>query len=399
MHRETLVVISHQTDRTIRTHFFRLSAYLLAFASGAAAMFAFYQVPVKPEVAQSNQQSQPTFPTANASPEQVDEQPQVEVVDTRAPETKIDTPATEESAKPDDAPPKELQTSEVVVAMEAIQSLCVTGVTEPAAGRFAKLSLATNQAIAFVDVKPGDRVKKGWQVFSHWESPERLQAMKTELEKTKKVFNVAQTRATAAKQTVERLRKIEKSVSAQQLQDAETMSTIRQGELETAELAVAEAESRFTALEFEFSQAFVTSPIDGVVASVDVIQGERRQVGTGFRGVTILDPRVLYCRCMVNQQQLATLERLASQSATQTAAAQTAVPDVPADPSREVKKSLSQRLQTTVEADAHDRPATIISVGLQADLKTGLIPIILELQNSDESLRSGVAVNVCFRAM
>jgi hypothetical protein len=150
-------------------------------------------------------------------------------------------------------------------------------------------------------------------------------------------------------------------------------------------------------MEFEFNQAFVTSPIDGVVASVDVVTGERRQPGTGFRGVTVMDARVLHCRCMVDQQQLAMLERMASEAATQTASAESG--KVAENRSPKTIGDFHQRLKAMIECDSKDRPAAILSVGLQAETKSGLIPIILEVQNSDESLRSGISVNVCFRPL
>ena len=99
---------------------------------------------------------------------------------------------------------------------------------------------------------------------------------------------------------------------------------------------------------------------------------------------------------MVDQYQIALLERLASQSVTHTASAQSLAP---ADaPPSDTQASFHQRLQTTVEFNGIDRAATILSVGFQADAKSGLIPIFLEIQNPDESLRSGMSVNVCFRA-
>jgi hypothetical protein len=395
-------VSCYQVRIASRAGLLRLAAYMLAFTAGAAAMFAIYHLPVNSDVA-TRQITPATISAGNISakkqsdpPASEPEQAKVAAVESNSLDARAIGIKSVAAEVPKELPPDVEAAVDVVAAVEATQAICVGGVTEPAPGRYAKLSLATTQAIAFVDVKPGDRVKKGWQVFSHWESPERLQAMKTELEKTKKIFAVAQTRAGAAKQTVERLRKLERSVPAQQLQDAETMATVRQGELETAELAVAEMESRFNALEFEFTQAFVTSPIDGVVASVDVITGERRQAGSGFRGVTILDTRVLNCRCMLNQDQIAMLERLATRSVTHTASAES--PATENGQPGEAKSSFYHGLQCTLEIDGVERPAAILSVGLQADAKSGLIPILLEIQNADESLRSGITVNVCFRA-
>lgn len=241
------------------------------------------------------------------------------------------------------------------------------GVTEPAPGHFARLPLATNQPVAFVDVKAGDRVQKGWQVFSHWESPERLQAMKNELERVRKQRDIAKTRAVAADAVVTRLEKLAGSVTPQELQDATTKASISRSELEAAEASVQEVENRFTAMDFEFKQAFVTSPIEGVVVAVDVVQGERRQVTESFRGVTVLDPRLLQCRVLVTPDQATALQQL------------------PAD-----------SLHVSIRTSGRTWPATVVHIGLLAEKSSGLIPILLEVENADESLRCGIRVDVDF---
>jgi biotin carboxyl carrier protein len=266
---------------------------------------------------------------------------------------------------------------------EPTNELRVSGTTEPAPGRFAKLPLATSQAVAFVDVKAGDRVKKGWQVFSHWESPERLQAVKNELERTRKLGDVAKARSAAALQNVERLKKLKGSVTAQEFQDAQTNAAIRHSEYEAAQLAIAQAESHFTAMEFEFTQAFVTSPIDGIVVSVDVVQGERRQLNGPFRGVTVLDTTVLYCRCLLNQDQLAKFQRLGRG------------PSAPGN-RQTVDASEKPEIQVTIESDGQEFAAKIVWIGVQADAASGHIPVLLEVNNPVETLRCGVQTNVCF---
>jgi hypothetical protein len=351
----------------------RLLAYVLVFAAGLATMFAIDRTFLK---------SAPPRVDSAA----VNEPPAV--VDTSAAIAQkpiLDEPKTipvPEAESPKSIPPP-------AAIGKTSRPLRVAGVTEPAPGRYAKLPLATSQAVAFVDVKLGDRVKKGWQVFSHWESPERLQAMKGDLEKTKKLLELAKTRATAADQTVERMKRIKGSISDQELQDATTASSIRKVEMEAAQLALAESESRFAAMEFEFKQSFVTSPIDGIVASVDVVPGERRQLSGAFRGVTIVDTRVLNCRCFLDQEQLSVIEG-------------SGMPPAPAEESNKLastanaKKNAIEQLPVTVESNGVEWTAKIASIGVVADPKTGLIPVVLEVQNPEESLRSGIQVNVHF---
>ena len=353
---------------------YRAGAYFLFFVSGAAAMYVFQVVVSGASHPWSSQaESQNLSPTVLSATNALAEQP-ADATDSGA--TFI--PATE--------PPASEPPAETIVdsAPPETAELAVSGVTEPAPGKYAKLPLATSQAVAFVDVKVGDRVKKGWQCFSHWESPERLQAMKGDLEKTRKLLDVAKTRSTAAAQTVERLKKLKGTLSAQELQDADTNDSIRRGELEAAQAAVNQSESQFAAMEFEFNQAFVTSPIEGIVVSVDVIPGERRQLSGAFRGVTVMDPRVLHCRCLLNQEQLAKLQHLVQDSSAATA-------DTGSFDDR-LKKSI----QADVEFDGRKFAASIAWIGLQADANE-LIPLTLEVQNPAEQLRSGLRVNAVLK--
>jgi multidrug efflux pump subunit AcrA (membrane-fusion protein) len=252
--------------------------------------------------------------------------------------------------------------------------------------------------VAFVDVKPGDRVTKGSQVFSHWESPETLQAVQTGVERARKQAEAARARLRAAQQTYSRLT-LKGAGTGQELQDAEAAVAVRRAEVEAAELAVREAEQRYAAAEFEFQQAFVTSPIEGVVESVDVVQGERRQPGTAFRGVRILDPRLLQCRCDLTPDQLARLENLARQyaAAWSNKAAALGLGGVPTVGRLGLAAVLlSDRLEegvaATVEWNGRIWPASVRSVGVRADARTGAVPMLLEVANPDQSLRCGVRV-------
>ena len=162
------------------------------------------------------------------------------------------------------------------------------------------------------------------------------------------------------------------------------MAEIRQGEFEAAQLAVAAAESHYTASEFEFNQAFVTSPIDGIVASVDVQAGERRQIGTSFGGVIVLDPRLLNCRCLMTPDELVRLESMRSSIAASSAN----------DETDGGKARKAEQLRATVGMGEKKWEAKLISIGVLADAQTGRIPVILEVQNPDETLRAGMRVPV-----
>lgn len=274
-----------------------------------------------------------------------------------------------QTPKPHDGPPPLKRPHPLAPEeRESPDHLHISGTTEAAPGRIAKISLATNQAVAFVDVKLGDPVKKGWQVFSHWESPEGLEAIKGEITRAKGAIAAASARSDAAHQALTRLTRARNAVTAQELEDAQALATVRAAELSAAEATLDIAELRFAEADFHFQQAFVTSPIDGVVVDVSVTPGERRQIGGPFRGIVILDPRVLSVRCTVPPAQLLTLQRMSRKSV--------------------------EGLHATVECGGKSYPATLKTVGLRADDRTRNIPVLLEVQNPAEELRCGILVTV-----
>lgn len=341
--------------------FLRFTAFVLVFTAGAAVMF----------VAQSVMRTEPkvreiTKPVAHQGPESSTPRP----IENSPTVTAAELPPALTSGMPPPAAPSD--------------DLRVSCVTEPAVGRFARMSLATSQAVAFIDVKPGDRVKKGWQLFSHWESPERLKAAKTELAKTRKLLDIAKSQSAAADKTLARTKKAGTGITAQELQDAETAAIVRQHESDAAELAVSESESRYSAMEFEFKQAFVTSPIDGIVVAVDVVLGERRQVGGAFRGVTVVDPSVLYARCLLSQRQVALLTRSEGNGK-------------PSESSKDSREGdTAHAVRVSLESDGERWDAKIESVSAAAEAESGMVPVILEIENPKGNLRPGIRADVIF---
>ncbi|MBI1934640.1 efflux RND transporter periplasmic adaptor subunit [Candidatus Peregrinibacteria bacterium] len=241
---------------------------------------------------------------------------------------------------------------------ETSDQLRIPGVTEATPGRLAKITLATNQAIASVDVNVGDRVKKGWQVFSHFASPEGLEAMKKEILRTEHALTAATERSDAAHHTLARLRRAQSAVSAQELEDAHALASVRAAELAAANVARDMAVLRFAEADFHFQQAFVQSPIDGTVVEVSVTPGERRQIGGPFRGVVVLDQRTLSVRCPVTPAQQKILQCMSGGDLT--------------------------ALHATVDVDGTTYPATVRSFGL------------LELLNPREEIPCGIPVRVTF---
>ena len=352
----------------------RIAQFALAAVAGAALAVAMQYLPGKSSRGKSSPPSRLIEPEAPATPLALKPS---QTAEARPAPSRSDQESRGDSrtdSKSESATDSHRTTSESI--RHEVGPAKFPGITEPAPGKLARLPFATSQPIAFVDVKVGDRVKKGWQVFSHWESPERLQAVKNELQRTKKQREIAQMRATAADQALARLEKLQGTVAPQELQDATSLAAIRHAEMEAADLLVSEVENRFVAMDFEFKQAFVTSPIDGIVAVADVAPGERRQLGDGFRGVIVLDPSVLQCRCLLTPEQAGVLERMMSSESPK-----------PDDGARPI---------AVVEADGREWAAHVSSIGVLADTATGLIPVTLEVPNDDEKLRCGIRVEVRF---
>jgi hypothetical protein len=135
---------SLQSAVRFRVAVYRGVAYLLAFAAGAAAMSAFRETePVRAT------HSPTAGDTAPQNSPQVIEHP----IDERALDVQSEaTPAEMESRSAVEA---------AISPAQPATSLCFAGITEPAPGRFAKLPLATSQAVAFVDVSQATASKKG----------------------------------------------------------------------------------------------------------------------------------------------------------------------------------------------------------------------------------------------
>lgn len=257
---------------------------------------------------------------------------------------------------------------------ESPDHFTLAGITKAAPGRLAKISLATSQAVAFVDVKLGDRVKKGWQVFSHWESPEGLEATKKDIDRAQTILAASTARAEGASAHLARVQQAwqSRAVSAQELEEAETLARVRAAEVSAAHALLETAKLRFAEADFHFQQAFVTSPIDGAVVEVSVTPGERRQIGGPFRGVVVLDQRVLSVRCSVDPRKLQILRHMSGGDVT--------------------------ALHATVNVGGKTYSATMKAVGLRADERTQLLPLILEVQNPTEELPCDIPVNVTFSA-
>jgi multidrug resistance efflux pump len=283
-------------------------------------------------------------------------------------------------------------------------TLILTGKTQPAPGKAAKIAPAVLHPVEEVHVTVGDRVKKG-QVLVKIDDDEpaadvrarkaavaeleaslaRLKAepRQHDIEEAEAVVAAYLVSSKAAKSLLDRLEPAwaKGSISEQRYHDARADTDRAQAdhraadarlkrlrkrpyEHEVAELTakLAGAKEALKSAEAELEHYTLTAPIDGVITSLDVVPGTVSRPGTTTWG-EILDLSVIDVRCEVTPEE-----------ADQISVGQAA----------EVRRGLrSEVLKGQV---AH--------VGIAADRQTGKIPVLVRLKNPDNRLRCYIDVSV-----
>jgi membrane fusion protein (multidrug efflux system) len=231
------------------------------------------------------------------------------------------------------------------------------GKTQPTAGRRALLAPVPLHPVTEVRVQPGDRVKKG-QVLIQLDDDEPqadVRAKKAVVESNRLYLKEA--------------RRYLAAVEGLHASGALPEVTYHQARLNEAQANQAEKGS-VAALESskaELEHYTVTAPIDGVVAWLDVAPGMVSRPGTTVWG-EILDLSEIDVHC-----------ELPADLADRVAAGQTA----------EVVRE-SKGWGTTVWT------GEVVSVGVAADERTGLVPVRVRLKDAKERLRCRVEVEVRF---
>jgi multidrug resistance efflux pump len=280
------------------------------------------------------------------------------------------------------------------------------GKTQPVPGRRAIIAPVVLHPVEEVRVKVGDRVKKE-QVLVKIDSDEpeadlrarkanveelkaslaRLQAEPREEDQNEAQANLETARVTAreAKELLERLEPVWRrgSVSDQRYFEARAAvlkaqtdvqaATARLTRLkkrpfdhEVAELKgrVAAAEAAVRAAEAELEHYEVKAMIDGVVTRLDAHPGSSDRPGTTVWG-EILDLGEIDVRCDVA-------------------------------PGRADQITLGQVAEVLQDGSAKARPGKVVLVSIAADPKTGKVPVLIRLENTEHPLRCYVDVKVRF---
>jgi membrane fusion protein (multidrug efflux system) len=231
----------------------------------------------------------------------------------------------------------------------------LSGKTQPAAGRSALICPVPLHPVERVLVKVGDAVKKD-QVLVELDADEPKADVRT------KEANLESCRV-LTQHLQERLQQMEPLHSKGSISDQKYLET-------KFGLAKAQADERAAQAALESSKAelehyTLTAAIDGVIASLDVVPGQVSRPGTTVWG-QILDLSVIEVRCDVSAALADTL-------------------------------SIGQTAEIALNGAPKTKwIGTVATIGIAADRKTGLIPVLLRVENPAGKLRCYVDVRVRF---
>jgi multidrug resistance efflux pump len=298
--------------------------------------------------------------------------------------------------------------AESAYAADGQKEAWIAGKTQPAPGRRAKIAPTVLHPVVEVKAKLGDRVKKEQplvkldddepqaDVRSKKALYEELKASLSRLKEEPRTEEQNEARAALAnfkicreeaQQILERLEPLFRkgSVAEQRFHEARHQLAKCQADEAAAEARlarllkrpfvreVAELEARIKAAaenvkgaEAELEHYTIVSQIDGVVASLDVSPGMVSRPGTSEWG-EVLDLSVIDVRCEVSPEIADTLR---------------------------VDQAAEVRLNGKSSGGMMGK---IAYIGIAANEKTGLIPVLVSLDNPESRLRCYIGVKVRFR--
>jgi RND family efflux transporter MFP subunit len=231
----------------------------------------------------------------------------------------------------------------------------IPGKTQPAPGRSALICPVPLHPVEKVHVKVGDRVKKD--------------QLLVELDADEPKADVRAKEATLESCQVSSRQLQERFQLMEPLHDKGAISDQRYFETKFG-LAKAQADERAAKAALEAAKAelehyTLMAPIDGVIASLSVVPGQVSRPGTTIWG-QILDLSEIDVRCDVSAVQADSL-------------------------------ALGQTAEVVLNGSAKTKlTGTIVNIGIAADPKTGLVPVLLRVDNKAGKLRCYVDVKVRF---
>jgi RND family efflux transporter MFP subunit len=229
------------------------------------------------------------------------------------------------------------------------------GRTQPAPGRAALICPVPLHPVEEVLVKVGDRVKKGDKLVRLDDDEPQADVRAKEA-----ILESAGVCTKEAQLLFNHLEPLHRSGSVSEQTYHKAKSAL--AKCQADERA---ADANLHAAKAELEHYLLTSPIDGIIASLNVVPGQVSRPGTTIWG-QIIDPSEIDIRCDVPPAQA---DRLAlGQSAN---VSLTGLPDL--------KMS-----------------AQVVNVGIAGDPQTGKVPVLLRVDNRSGKLRCYVEVKVRF---
>jgi RND family efflux transporter MFP subunit len=244
-------------------------------------------------------------------------------------------------------------TSEPVVITSRDGQIEVVGRTQCTPGRRASIAPVPLHPVVEVKVVPGERVTKG-QLLVKMDDDEA----RADVRMKKALLESSQYSVNEARRFLTKALSKREVLPEQRLHEAELAVRKSEAEQRAAQAALDSAEA-------ELEHFSVGAVIDGVVSRLDVYPGLVSRPGTAIWG-EIVDLRELDVRCELTPEQ--------------------------AD-----EVLLGRDVDVRAAAGEHPLPAArVVFIGPVADPKTGLVPVLVRLSNSEERLRCGVPVTVRF---
>jgi membrane fusion protein (multidrug efflux system) len=229
----------------------------------------------------------------------------------------------------------------------------VVGRTQCAPGRRASIAPVPLHPVVEVKVVPGERVTKG-QLLVKMDDDEA----RADVRLKKALLESSQYSANEARRFLAKAVSKREVLPEQRLHEAELA-------LRKADADQRAAQAALDSSEAELEHFSVGAVIDGVVSRLDVYPGLVSRPGTAIWG-EIVDLRELDVRCELTPEQ--------------------------AD-----EVTLGRDAEVRAAAGEHALPgARVVFIGPVADPKSGLVPVLIRLPNSEERLRCGIPVSVRF---
>jgi cobalt-zinc-cadmium efflux system membrane fusion protein len=227
------------------------------------------------------------------------------------------------------------------------------GKTQPAPGKAALICPVPLHPVEEVLVKAGDRVKKD-QVLIKLDADEP----QADVRNKEAILESARVSHKQARELVDRLRPIKENgaIADQRWHEAQTS-------LEKWQADERAAKAAWEAAKAELEHYTLTAPMDGVIAWLTVVPGQVSRPGTTVWG-QILDLSEIDVRC-----------------------------DLP--PAQVDRLALGQNAEVILNGNGDVKlVGKVVTIGIAAEPKTGLVPVLVRLDNKAGKLRCYVDVKV-----